>query len=72
MFSKPQEARFEFPKEALWPVHTWFVRFPIDLYYYNAAGKLVEKKLGMEPWNIYNPCRKAKTLIEKPSEKANS
>ena len=68
MFQKPKEIMLEFPCEGMWAVHTWFMRFPIDLTYLDKDREIVEVKKNVRPWRYYKPRKKAKYLIESPSK----
>ncbi|MBN2095735.1 MAG: DUF192 domain-containing protein [Candidatus Aenigmarchaeota archaeon] len=44
-------------------IHTMFVFFPIDLFFLDARGKVVEVAK-LAPWRIYLPKKKAAHLLE--------
>jgi len=44
-------------------IHTWFVFFPIDLFFLDEKFRVIEKA-SMEPWKIYMPKKKANYLLE--------
>ncbi len=51
-------------------IHTCFMRFPIDVYFLDESGELVDKRLNVKPWNIgIYPSRPAKYVIEVKSGK---
>jgi len=58
---------FKFKKPGRHRVHTFFVRFPIDLVYMDSDLKVVEVRPCLEPWRIYRPKAAAEYLIELPA-----
>ncbi len=46
-------------------IHTCFMRFPIDVYFLDENGVLVDKSLNVKPWNLgVYPKEPAKYIIE--------
>lgn len=69
MFRKPGEycMEFDFPRvQRLLIVHTFFMRFPIDIIFYDAKDEVVKWKLNMKPWRVV-VCRNVKRFVEKTS-----
>ncbi len=54
-------------------IHTCFMRFPIDVYFLDSNGKLVDKRLRIKPWNLgVYPDKPAKYIVEvKAGKKVN-
>lgn len=44
-------------------IHTYFVFFPIDLFFLDGNYKVIEKA-SMAPWRIYLPKKNARYLLE--------
>lgn len=44
-------------------IHTFFMRFDIDVYFLD-ENKTVFDKTTMKPWKIYRPTKKAKYILE--------
>ena len=55
---------FEFKKEGLYPVHMFFVFFPIDVIYLDNNKKIIEIKENLKPFSYYNPRVKARYIVE--------
>jgi uncharacterized protein len=49
-------------------VHTFGMRFPLDLYFLDEAGEVVGIRRGVRPRRIAN-CRTASAVLEVPAEK---
>jgi hypothetical protein len=47
-------------------VHTWFMRFPIDLLFVDRAGRVLKACTDVRPWAI-RACAAAKGVVELPS-----
>ena len=47
-------------------VHTFGMRFPLDLYWLDARGELVRVDRGVPPWRVVG-CRAARCVIEVPA-----
>jgi uncharacterized protein len=47
-------------------VHTFGMRFPLDLYWLDGSGDIVRVDLGVRPWRIAH-CRAARSVIEVPA-----
>lgn len=55
--------------EGLWiapcrGVHTWFMRFPIDLVALDAEGVVVDRVSALGPWRIRLPRRRTMGVLE--------
>jgi uncharacterized membrane protein (UPF0127 family) len=46
-------------------VHTFGMRFPLDLYWLDARGEVVRVDRGVPPWRIVR-CARARCVIEVP------
>ena len=49
-------------------VHTFAMRFPIDVVYLDQAKKIVHLEKGLRPWRIAPVRRKAASVLELPSD----
>jgi uncharacterized membrane protein (UPF0127 family) len=47
-------------------VHTFGMRFALDLYWLDAAGEVVRVDRGVPPWRFAR-CRRARSVIEIPN-----
>jgi uncharacterized membrane protein (UPF0127 family) len=47
-------------------VHTFGMRFPLDLYWLDGAGEIVRVDRGVPPWRIVR-CARARCVIEVPA-----
>ncbi len=56
-------------KERKWDasVHTFFMRFPIDLIFMDSQNIVKEVVEGLRPWRLYFPKNNARYVIELPS-----
>lgn len=60
---KPKESVIlELPKMKV-QIHTFFVFFPIDLFFLDKNFRVIEKA-AIEPWNAYSQKKKAAFLLE--------
>jgi uncharacterized protein len=48
-------------------VHTWGMRFPIDLLFLDREGRALHVAANVKPWRICGPIRRARTVIELPA-----
>ncbi len=58
--------------EGLWlepcnGIHTFFMRFPIDVLILDSEGKALRTFVGMRPWRICLPMRGGRTVVELPA-----
>jgi uncharacterized protein len=58
------------PDEGLWiqptgSIHMWFMRFPIDVVYADAEGRVLKLVHSIRPWRM-SACRGAKVALELP------
>ena len=65
------------PGEALWivpsrGVHTWGMRFAIDIVALDAAGIVVDQVSALKPWRIRLPRRGTAGVLELPSGTLNA
>ena len=70
MFRKPGMYHMEFtvskPQRML--VHTFFMRFPIDVTFYNEEGVVVKTVKHMKPWRVAYCQHNVSTVEERTSE----
>lgn len=57
--------------EGLWiepcnSIHTFFMRFPIDVVYINKNGKVLSVYRNVKPWRIHLPVWGARSVLELP------
>ena len=57
---------FVLRKEQRYPLHMWFVFFPIDVLYLDSDKYIVEIKEYFKPFSLYFPKQKARYVIELP------
>lgn len=60
------------PDEALWlepcnAVHTFAMRFPMDLLFLDKGGRALRLIENLRPWRIGGPVRGAKVVVELPA-----
>jgi uncharacterized membrane protein (UPF0127 family) len=48
-------------------VHTWGMRFPIDLLFLDRDGLALRTVANVRPWRLCGPVRRARTVIELPA-----
>lgn len=53
-------------------VHTWFMRFPIDVIYLSSDSQIVRIHRDMHPWKLDLPVLRAKKVLELASGAADS
>ena len=46
-------------------VHTFGMRFPLDLYWLGPSGDVIRVDRGVRPWRIAR-CRQARSVVELP------
>ena len=49
-------------------IHTFGMRFTLDLYWLDAAGGIVRVDRGVRPWRL-RACRRARAVIEVPAQR---
>ncbi|MGC9310468.1 MAG: DUF192 domain-containing protein [Candidatus Aenigmatarchaeota archaeon] len=59
---KKDALMLELPKHRV-DIHSWFMFFPIDLFFLDEKFRVIEKA-SLSPWKIYLPKRRAKYLLE--------
>lgn len=71
MFRKKQMALIELPAESLSmsAIHTFFMRFPIDVYWLDSNKKVVAVKKNVKPYSLAKPQKPAKYIFEAPAGK---
>jgi uncharacterized membrane protein (UPF0127 family) len=47
-------------------VHTFGMRFPLDLYWLDASGEIVRVDRGVRPWRVAR-CGRARAVVEVPA-----
>jgi uncharacterized protein len=45
-------------------IHTFFMRFPIDLVFLDRAGRIVRVMAGVKPWRVTAPVFGARSVLE--------
>jgi uncharacterized membrane protein (UPF0127 family) len=48
-------------------IHTFFMRFAIDVLFLDEDGTALRVVPGLRPWRIAGPVRRARTVVEAPS-----
>ena len=51
-------------------VHTFFMRFPIDVIRLDGNGVVIDVVLGMKPWRMLAPSMKVKHMVEMRSQRS--
>jgi uncharacterized protein len=49
--------------EPTWSVHTWFMRFPIDVVFLGTNGDVLKVAPHVKPWRMRS-CRRARAVLE--------
>ena len=57
----------EFPSDRLVPLHMFFVFYPIDVAWLDAAGRIVEMKRDFRPFTLCFPRKRARFVAELPA-----
>lgn len=47
-----------------WSIHTWFMRFAIDVVFLDAAGVVLRVFPALPPWRLVSGTRQARTVLE--------
>ena len=63
---KPESLAFVFSKETFVPLHTFFMKFPIDVLFLNEDWEVVELVEELKPYRYYRPKKKAMFVVELP------
>jgi hypothetical protein len=58
---------FRFKRDAQHPIHTFFMRFAVDLVFLDKNMKIVEVRENVPPWRFYRSKKKFRYLLEVPS-----
>jgi len=58
---------FKFKRPGRHSVHTFFVRFPIDLAYLDSGFKVIEIRTCLKPWRVHTSRVDSSYLIELPA-----
>jgi len=53
-------------------IHTWAMRFPIDVVYLDEAGRVLRVDRNLQPWRFAQPCRGAVAVLELPAGEASN
>ena len=64
MFKKDGEMIFVFNRDVNYSVWTPFMRFNIDIFFLDKDFNVVDRKMGMKPWRIYEPKKKYRYFFE--------
>jgi hypothetical protein len=57
---------FIFKQPKIYSLHTYFVKFPIDIVFLNDCFEVVEIKKNLKPFKSYKPKNKASFVLELP------
>lgn len=67
MFKKnPEETLFHMPYSRRWKFHTWFCRTPLDIYFLNNGGCVVDYYLNVQPFKLVQSKEPALYVLEVP------
>jgi uncharacterized membrane protein (UPF0127 family) len=47
-----------------WSIHTWFMRFAIDVVFLDADHRVLRLYPGLPPWRLVSGTRRARTVLE--------
>ena len=47
-----------------WSIHTWFMRFAIDVVFLDAEHRVLRVIPGLPPWRLVSGTRRAHTVLE--------
>ena len=47
-----------------WSIHTWFMRFAIDVVFLDADHRVLRVYAGLPPWRLVSGTRLARTVLE--------
>jgi len=50
--------------EPAWSIHTWFMRFPIDVIFLDADRKVTRVCPALPAWRLVSGTRRARTVLE--------
>ncbi len=62
----PTIAILQFNRPLKATIHTWFMFYAIDIYFYNSNDELIETKKNLKPFSYYKSNSKAKYILEVP------
>jgi uncharacterized protein len=68
MFRKKPDAGFAMVIPFCNWIHTFFMRFDIDVIYLDADYRVVDSISGLRPWRMTRPRMKAQHVVEFPGE----
>jgi hypothetical protein len=70
MFRKPGRYHIilTVPKPQPVLIHTFFMRFPIDVTFYNPEGVMVKHVAHLKPWRVAYCTHKVSKVVERTSE----
>lgn len=57
---------FIFKQPKIYSLHTYFVKFPIDVVFLNDCFEVVELKKDLRPFKSYKPKKSASFVLELP------
>ena len=66
---KPDAIVFVLPKKSRAGVHMCFVWFPLDVYWLDENGVVIERRLFLRPYRFAKPKVAARYILEVPPEK---
>jgi uncharacterized membrane protein (UPF0127 family) len=52
--------------ESCGSIHTMWMRFPIDVYFIDQQGRILEIRSGVTPWSIVIPKQRCHAVLEIP------
>ena len=62
----PTIAIFQFNKPQKVSIHTWFMLYPINVYFLDSDAQLIKTKLNLRPFSHYNPGIRSQYIVEIP------
>ena len=48
-------------------IHTFFMRFPVDVAFLDDEGRILAVREGLKPWRVAGPVRGARSTLELPA-----
>jgi uncharacterized membrane protein (UPF0127 family) len=65
MFKKSPDYALSFENCKI--VHTFFMRFNLDIVFFDKNGNIIKTKKNVKPWRIVLPVKNAVSILEIPS-----
>lgn len=66
-FPRGRALVFPLSEPKRYSIHTFFMRFPIDLLYLNQKLEVIESRKGLSPWKTHKSKEEASILVELPA-----